>query len=125
MTRLGRYIKFNPRKPKAWAVCDYSGMYCMHHDLVKQMQYAGNGLIWTGLLVNKEFADIPNPQMLTPILMPDPIPIEMPRPDNVIAAPGSTMTHAPYPKIPNQNTLKPYPESGALKNDDPRGSINI
>ncbi len=77
----GRYTRIRARDPRALAVCDYSGMYCMHSDLVRQMEYRGSGLVWTGFMVNKKFADKPNHQMLTPILMPDPIPVVMPRPD--------------------------------------------
>lgn len=79
----GKYTRFDKDNPRAVAICDYSGMLCMHEDLVRQMEYRGNALVWTGFMVNKRFADKPNPQNMTPLLMPDPIPVQFPRPDPI------------------------------------------
>lgn len=76
----GKYVRIDPRNPEALAMCDYSNLPCMHKDLVRQMEWRGMGLVWTGALVNKRFADIPNEQGRTPILPPDPIPVANPRP---------------------------------------------
>jgi hypothetical protein len=76
----GRWVRIDPRNPDAVARCDRSGQLCNYNDLVKQMDYRGTGLIWTGLYVNKHFLDVPNPQSLNPILKPDPVPVEHPRP---------------------------------------------
>lgn len=76
----GKYIKINPDNPDAVARCDRSGLVGNYGDLVKQMDYRGSGLIWTGLYVNKAFVDKPNPQGLNPVLKPDPVPVEHPRP---------------------------------------------
>lgn len=78
--RHGKYTKVNPKRPRAAAMCDYSGLLCMHDELVRQMEYRGTGLVWTGFFVNPRFADKPNPQNLTPLLRPDPIPVPFPRP---------------------------------------------
>lgn len=77
----GKYTRIRRDNPRAVAICDYSGLLCMHEDLVRQMEYRGNALVWTGFMVNKRFADKPNPQNMTPLLMPDPIPVQFPRPD--------------------------------------------
>jgi hypothetical protein len=77
---IGKYVRIDPKNPEALAICDYSGLPCMHKDLVRQMEWRGNGLVWTGLLVNKRFADIPNEQGRAPLLPPDPIPVTNPRP---------------------------------------------
>lgn len=76
----GKYVRIDPKNPEALAICDYSGLPCMHKDLVRQMEWRGDGLVWTGLLVNKRFSDIPNEQGRAPLLPPDPIPVANPRP---------------------------------------------
>lgn len=76
----GRWVRINPNSPDAVARCDRSGLICNYNDLVKQMDYRGLGLVWTGLYVNKYFADVPNPQSLNPVIKPDPVPVEHPRP---------------------------------------------
>lgn len=75
-----KYLKIRMEDPQAQAVCDFSGVICMHNGLVKQMEYYGNGLRWTGFMVHKNFADKPNPQNLKPLVFKDPIPVKNPRP---------------------------------------------
>lgn len=77
---LGKYVSVDPDNPRALAICDYSGLPCMYDDLVKQMAWRGESLVWTGLMVNKRFADKPNEQGRSPILPPDPVPVPMARP---------------------------------------------
>ena len=60
----GKYTKMSSRDPRGIARCDYSGLMVRHADLVKQKQYRGRGLVWTGLMVSPKFADIQNPQEL-------------------------------------------------------------
>lgn len=76
----GRWVKIDENSPDAVARCDRSGQLCNYNDLVKQMDYRGLGLIWTGLYVNKYFLDEPNPQSLNPVIRPDPVPVQHPRP---------------------------------------------
>jgi hypothetical protein len=52
--------------------------------LVKQMEYSGKGLFWTGLLVYPKFLDQPNMQNLAPRIKVDPKPIPNARPDSQI-----------------------------------------
>lgn len=75
----GKYVNINLSNPRALGVCDYSGYIFNREDLVKQMDWRGNALVWTGFLVGKPFLDIPNDQARPPILPPDPIPVQMPR----------------------------------------------
>lgn len=77
----GKFTRFNKQNPKAYAVCDRSGLWCMHEDLVKDEQFAGEGIYWTGMWVNPRFRDVPNPQQLTPRILADPYPIKYPRPE--------------------------------------------
>lgn len=76
----GRWVRIDENAPDAVARCDRSGQLCNYNDLVKQMDYRGLGLIWTGLYVNKYFVDKPNPQSLNPVIRPDPVPVDHPRP---------------------------------------------
>lgn len=64
-----------------WGICDLSGLRFQHTDLVHDMQYAGNSLQWTGLMVSKRFLRPPNPQEKIPPIKSDPYPIPLPRPD--------------------------------------------
>lgn len=93
----GTYYRINPDKPDAVARCDRSGQLCNYSDLVKQMQYVGSGqLVWTGLWVNKKFADIPNPALITPYLKPDPVPLDHPRPWQAADRPWHEQNLAPW-----------------------------
>lgn len=78
----GKYTHASRRNIHGIGQCDYSGMIVDYRDLCKQMQYVGNGLVWTGLYVFKNFLDTPNPQDLVPIVRQDPVPLPHPRPDN-------------------------------------------
>lgn len=74
------YIDFD--KPKALGLCDRSGFLFLHEDLRKQYAYRGRDLVWTGEMVYKDYLDKPNAQGLTPILNPNLLPCENPRPDS-------------------------------------------
>ena len=78
--RTGKYARVNPRKPEAMGICDRTGFLFNRKDLVKQMTWAGNRLVWTGWWVGRPFVDSPNQQSRPSILSPDPVPIPFPRP---------------------------------------------
>lgn len=80
MNPKSKWLNIDFNNPQAQAVCDYSGVICMHKDLRPQMEYAGDGLIFTGYYVHKDFLDKPNPQKLEPKTYFDPIPVPNPRP---------------------------------------------
>ena len=79
----GKFTRFRYTDPSTYAygICDLSGLRFMHTDLVKDMQYAGDGLQWTGLMVSKRFLRPPNPQEKIPPIKSDPYPVPNPRPD--------------------------------------------
>lgn len=82
----GKYTKMRKNDPRGIARCDYSGLMVAHSTLKRQMQYTGTGLVWTGLMVDPRFADVPNPQELVPLIKLDPVPLKDPRPDSVVDA---------------------------------------
>lgn len=57
---LGQKVK-DCLKPVSYS--DIGGEYFNTTDMVKQMEYRGNKLVWTGLMVGKFYEDQPNPQL--------------------------------------------------------------
>lgn len=76
----GKHVRIDTESPDALGICDYTGFVFNRKDLVRQMEWRGNSLQWTGFLVGRPYADKPNPQLIPPILPPDPVPIVYPRP---------------------------------------------
>lgn len=75
----GKNVKIDASDPAAVAFCDKTGMVFNREDLVKQFEWRGNAIVWTGFYVGPQFADTPNEQLRPPILPPDPVPIQQPR----------------------------------------------
>lgn len=69
----------NARNPSALAICDRCGFTYNRTDLTYQYQWAGLVLNNLNLLVCCECLDVPQPQLKTLILPPDPLPINDPR----------------------------------------------
>lgn len=82
----GKYTHMRKNDPRGIARCDYSGLMVRHSDLIRQMEYRGTGLVWTGFLVYSKFADKPNAQNLTPLIKVDPVSLKDSRPDSEIDA---------------------------------------
>lgn len=80
MRPKGKHVQIDTNFPEGLGICDYTGFVFNHKDLVKQMEWRGNGLIWTGYMVGKPYVDTPNEQLRPPILPPDPVPFKIPRP---------------------------------------------
>jgi hypothetical protein len=78
-TRWGRNVTIDQDHPEALGICDVSGQLYMRKDLVRQMVWRGESLVWTGFYVGKDQLDVPNEQARNPVLPPDPIPITDPR----------------------------------------------
>lgn len=78
--RKGKYVRIDPRNPAAVGICDATGIIFNKRDLVRQMEWRGNALVWTGYLVGRPYLDEPNQQGRPAIFPPDPIPIIEPRP---------------------------------------------
>ena len=93
----------DPDNPQSWGRDDYTGLPVMHPDLIKQMEYFGTGLAWTGFMVHFKDADQPNPQNVPPRLKVDPIPIPNPR----------YLTLQDLPNVPDRQN-KPLRDGGSL-----------
>lgn len=76
----------NPSAPNAFGVSDRSGFWNNRNRLVKQMEWAGTALVWTGELVPGDEYDRPQEQLRAIRLPADPVPIINPRPENFQAA---------------------------------------
>lgn len=84
----GRIPLVDPENPQSWGRDDLTGLPVMHTDMVKYMEYLGNGLQWTGFLSHYKDVDQPNPQLIPPRLKPDPVPIDNPRYLTLIHSPA-------------------------------------
>ncbi len=93
----GKNVVINPKNSHALGVCDDSGFDFNHKDLVKQMEWRGDNLVWTGFMVGPEYLDKPQEQNRPPLVKADPRPIKNPR------------LPVPYtdPEVP---TVLPYPQ---------------
>lgn len=79
INRRGRYYRVDVNNPQAKGICDRSGFAFNQSDLIKQMEWRGESLEWTGLTVGRPFLDEPNEQFRTPEVGPDSIPVENPK----------------------------------------------
>lgn len=76
-----RRARTNATAPEAWGTCDRSGFVAQQRDLRFQYQWQGTQLINTRVLVAPDQLDIPQRQLGTIILPPDPVSIQNARPE--------------------------------------------
>ena len=76
------HAKVSTRNPRAQAVCDRCGFNYQHNQLVWDVQWAGQKLQNLRQLVCRKCKDIPQTQLKTIIIPPDPLPILNARPEN-------------------------------------------
>ncbi len=95
----GKYVNIDPKDPDALGICDYSGSTFNHKDLVKQMEWRGDNLVWTGFMVGRPFLDVPQEQNRPPLVKDDPRPVMNPRlptpyndPDSPVVLPNTQLT---------------------------------
>jgi len=77
-TQMGDYVRKDVIEPIG--VCDYSGFLFSRSDLVKQYEWHGKELVWTGAIVGRPFVDEPNEQNRPPQIKGDPKVVQNPRP---------------------------------------------
>lgn len=94
----GKYVKIDPKNPNALGQCDESGLTFNHKDLVKQMEWRGDNLVWTGLMVGRPYLDVPNEQNRPPLVKDDPRPVKNPRPPLPYTDPEYPVVD-PFPEI--------------------------
>ena len=88
IARSGR-ARISIRHPQALGECDRCGLWRNLVALKQQFQWGGYSLINTGLLVCSDCLDVPQEQLRTPILRPDPVPLVPSRPSfNVTPIPS-------------------------------------
>jgi len=73
--------RVNPRSPSAFALCDRCGFRWNHVDLTWQYEWSGNQLVNRRILVCPRCTDLPQEQLRSYAVPPDPLPIHDPRPD--------------------------------------------
>jgi len=93
-----KYVVIDPKKPAALGECDDSGFTFNHKNLVKQMEWRGDNLVWTGFLRGKPYLDVPQEQNRPPLVKADPRPITNPRLPTPYNDPE-------YPPVPSYNQL--------------------
>ena len=81
MRRHPRRAAVDPTSPSAWGTDDRSGFIGNHKNLCWQYQYRGTQLINTRVLTYPDMLDVPQRQLGTIILPPDPVPIMNARPE--------------------------------------------
>lgn len=76
-----RRARTNPQSPRAWATDDRSGFVGNHENLCWQFDWRGTQLVNTRVLVYQDQLDIPQRQLGTIVLPPDPTPVRNARPE--------------------------------------------
>jgi hypothetical protein len=95
----GKYATIDPNNPSALGICDDSGFVFNHKDLVKQMEWRGDNLVWTGFMVGKPYLDVPQEQNRPPLVKADPRPVANPRLPDPYTDPDSNQV------LPNNQLL--------------------
>ena len=72
MRRHPRHARTDPSSPRGWATDMRTGFVGNLEDMVWQYEYRGLGLYNTQVLTLPEYADVPNRQLGSVVLPPDP-----------------------------------------------------
>lgn len=74
--------RVSARSPSAFGICDRCGLQYQRTELVQQFQWQGTILQNLNIFVCKQTClDVPQMQLKTIILPPDPVPVWQPRPE--------------------------------------------
>lgn len=76
-----RRASTDPSSPQAWGTSDRNGAIGNHVNMQWQFEWAGTKLVNKRILVFADELDIPQPQLRTVFLPPDPTPIRNARPE--------------------------------------------
>lgn len=75
------HARINPRHPQALGICQRCGFQYQRVQLRDQTEYQGFDLQQTGIWVCPDCWDIPNENLTSIILPPDPMPVYLPFPE--------------------------------------------
>ena len=78
----GKSVRIDPNDPEGVGICDYSSRPFPRGELVRQMKYSGDRVIWTGFMVAKRYMDPLDPGDKPKKGGSDPLPIEDARHDD-------------------------------------------
>lgn len=112
--------RVSARDPKAFAVCDRCSIWTNLNRLSWQFQWSGDRLTDLKILVCNECLDVPQQQLRSIILPPDPLPVFNPRPENFDADNNdyritqddmTRITQDAEPRVTQENgdDLEPFP----------------
>lgn len=79
-----RRARTDQTSPRAWATDDKSGFIGNHEDLCYQFEWRGTQLINTRILCYRDQLDVPQRQLGTFVLPPDPVPVMNARPEQYL-----------------------------------------
>lgn len=82
MARPHGRARVDANHPRSFGVSDRTGMWWNLGDLVEQFYWSGTQLVGTGILVHPSELDVPNQQLRTIVLGPDPAPQPNSRTEN-------------------------------------------
>lgn len=100
-----RAPEFDPKNPRAIAICDGCGFLVQHDELREQKDYRGGSTpVGLGIWVCGTCLDRPQPYYKKQVLPPDPVPVDKPRPDTA-SGPGSYTTYASVADLPAAATV--------------------
>lgn len=77
-----KHARTDPSSPRGWGTCDRSGFVGNAENLRDQVQWSGLRLHSLNILVLPQYLDIPQRQLGTIVLSPDPVPLANARPEN-------------------------------------------
>lgn len=80
MSSQGKYVNIDPDDPEPIGICAASGFAFPRSQLVKQMAYRGDRVVWTGHWISRRFLDPLDPQDKPKVGKGDPFPVKDARP---------------------------------------------
>lgn len=111
MEPAGKYVRTNQTDPEAYGICDLCGLRFNHRDLRWNFEWSGIKLYNTHSLRCWRCVDVPQEQLRTIILPPDPPPIINARTENFYYE-EQTVLIAQFaigaPKQPTPNAQPPW-----------------
>jgi hypothetical protein len=84
MRKNPRRAQVDPHSPRGWATSDRNGFIGNLENLKWQFEWRGSHLINTRVLMHEDELDIPQRQLGTLVIPPDPIPLINARPENYL-----------------------------------------